>query len=73
MLDVKALLTKILNRIGLFDTDGTVVYLAVNTSGNPYLRWTKDGTKYQIRITTTGIAYEKQVGSGSWTTVWSNH
>lgn len=43
------------------------------TPYQPYLRWTHNDTQYQIRINDSGISYERKVGTGSWTTVWSNH
>ena len=44
-----------------------------STPYQPYLRWTHNDTQYQIRINDSGISYERKVGTGSWTTVWSNH
>lgn len=44
-----------------------------STPYQPYLRWTHNGTLYQIRINDSGISYERKVGTGDWTTVWSNH
>lgn len=52
----------------------TNVTFAINTNGNPYIRWADGNTYYQIVIQNSGIMYQKSTNGGSsWTTVWSNH
>lgn len=62
--------------MGLFSfSNAESVLFGVSASSpyQPYLRWTHDNTLYQIRISDSGISYERKVGTGNWTTVWSNH
>lgn len=50
-------------------TPGADMLWAVNTSGNPYQRWIKDGVYYQLLIGPTNTVYEKYE-NGAWNTVY---
>ena len=71
---VSATLAAVMGLFSFSNADSVLFGVSeATTPYQPYLRWTHNGTLYQLRVNDSGISYERKVGTGDWTTVWSNH
>ena len=74
MLNQKKLDTKILTAINdilnTLTTNGTALLFDIKSQGNPYMRWTKNGIRYQLNITNTQLRYLKSTDGTNWQTIW---